>query len=173
MRDAPKQGKTLMFYDTIFKTRTLYTAACIASVLALSLLSSPAQAWHDDDRDYDPPAFHTDHGDYNGPRCVTVVKKIRLARGFTYSEKGKACRDRGGNWTMLTPSRYPENLAEVFFRRHGKLVFAGIIKPEETYEHPWHDTDHNWSKEPDFGYAEHGKCLKNNNYRKHHHKYDD
>lgn len=107
-------------------------------LFAAMIITSPAAAWDD------------------GPECREVVKKFKINRSLTITERGRACRDDFGNWSLTTPSRYSNRFAEVYLKKRGKLIYIGTLPPME-YAHNWHNDDHD---DIDFGYREPKKCKK-------------
>lgn len=140
--------------------------AVLLSLVSLFVTAAPkAHAW-DDDYEHSVRIEH-DSGFYSrGPECRSVVKKFKISRNVTVSERGQACRDPWGNWNMVTDTRYPTYTGEVYFNDRGGYIFVGMLYPQNNYYQDWPPRNHNHDNGPDFGWNDRPKCKKS--HGKHH-----
>jgi hypothetical protein len=144
-----------------------YTPRKLGAIALMSFLltATPAQAhdWDDDD----------DHryGYRNARECRDVIKKIKISRTVTYTERGTACLNEYGSWRMVTDTRYPSYGAQVFFKDRGKMILIGDLSPRYHGRGPTYyevitggyDRDHHQNGP---------ECRKNHDHRGHDRDYD-
>lgn len=157
----------------------VYVACLVAGIM---FSPTAAEAGWDDDGHI---IYHKQDRQEKYENCRNVIKKYAVNPRVTFTEKGRACRDRFGAWVMMTPTRFPDEIGEVFVKRKGRLVFLGTLYPRDDpyYDPPWvsYFTDNDDARPPcprkdrwrsaepaDFGWADNKIHKKHSN----HHYFD-
>lgn len=154
-----------------FLSRRQGRALAITLITAATLVFSfPATAHDNDHHGHGHHKKHHHKKHSNRAECRTIMQKYDVNKYVTLSEYGKACRERDGDWRIVSDMRFPFHKSRFYFVYGHRLVPADF----NGYERDWKENNHGWNSNGDDDRGNHDNRDYGYNDKKYHknHKKD-